>query len=106
MPAIRPLASLLSKFADSSTVAELANAANIAIVQVTATVPPNGVAAIEFALLFPVMLMLYFCVAELTVGMMAHLAPVVGRPGGSDPCRRQARVGHRRGAGRGPGGGR
>jgi flagellar P-ring protein precursor FlgI len=43
MPAIRPLAALLAKFADPSTVAELANAANIAIVQVTATVPPNGV---------------------------------------------------------------
>ena len=43
----------------------------------------RGVAAMEFALLFPVMLLLYFGVAELTVGMMAngrasHVASVVG----------------------------
>jgi len=43
----------------------------------------RGVAAIEFALLFPIMLLLYFGVAELTVGMMAngraaHVASVVG----------------------------
>src|SRR5207302_5636377 len=43
LPAIRPLASLLAKFADPSTVADLANAQNIAIVQVMATIPPNGV---------------------------------------------------------------
>lgn len=43
----------------------------------------RGVAAMEFALLFPIMLLLYFGVAELTVGMMAngraaHVASVVG----------------------------
>lgn len=43
----------------------------------------RGVAAMEFALLFPVMLLLYYGVAELTVGMMAngraaHVASVVG----------------------------
>jgi Flp pilus assembly protein TadG len=43
----------------------------------------RGVAAMEFALLFPVLLLLYFGVAELTAGMMAngraaHVASVVG----------------------------
>src|SRR5437588_4613177 len=43
MPAIREMVSLLSKFSDPTTVAELANAQNVAIVQLTATIPPNGV---------------------------------------------------------------
>src|ERR1019366_4412929 len=43
MPAIRPLAALLSKFADPTSVAELSNASNVAIVQITATMPANGV---------------------------------------------------------------
>ena len=42
LPAVRPLAALLSKFSDPSTVTELTNASNVAIVQVTAHVPPNG----------------------------------------------------------------
>ncbi|HTL27619.1 MAG TPA: flagellar basal body P-ring protein FlgI [Tepidisphaeraceae bacterium] len=42
-PAIKPLASMLKKFSDSSTTAELANVANVALVTVTATVPANGV---------------------------------------------------------------
>jgi flagellar P-ring protein precursor FlgI len=43
MPAIRPLAALLSKFSDPTSVAELSNASNVAIVQITATMPANGV---------------------------------------------------------------
>ena len=43
LPAIRPLATMLGKFADAATVKELANAANIAVVSVTATVPSHGV---------------------------------------------------------------
>jgi flagellar P-ring protein precursor FlgI len=41
--AIRPLAALLTKFADPTTVGELANASNVAVVTVTATLPVNGV---------------------------------------------------------------
>src|ERR1700710_2249700 len=43
MPAIRPLAALLSQFADPTTIAELSNASNVAIVQITATMSANGV---------------------------------------------------------------
>src|SRR6185436_1453899 len=42
-PAIRQLASMLSKFNDPTTVQELASAANVAVVSLTATVPSNGV---------------------------------------------------------------
>jgi flagellar P-ring protein FlgI len=42
MPAIRPLVSMLSKFADPSSVTDLANAQNVAIVTLTATIPANG----------------------------------------------------------------
>src|SRR3954465_12480437 len=42
-PAIRQLASMLGKFSNSSTVHELANVQNVAIVSLTATVPANGV---------------------------------------------------------------
>src|SRR3954467_6481861 len=42
-PAIRQLASMLGKFNDATTVKELAAAANVAIVSLTATVPANGV---------------------------------------------------------------
>src|SRR3954469_13797553 len=42
-PAIRQLASMLAKFNDPSTVKELASAANVAVVSLTATVPSNGV---------------------------------------------------------------
>jgi flagellar P-ring protein FlgI len=42
LPAIRPLAALLAKFSDSSTVRDLTNAKNVAIVMVTATVGQNG----------------------------------------------------------------
>ncbi|MGA2581982.1 MAG: flagellar basal body P-ring protein FlgI [Tepidisphaeraceae bacterium] len=41
-PAINPLRSMLAKFADPVTVAELSNAANVAVVMVTATVPETG----------------------------------------------------------------
>jgi len=41
--AINPLRSMLAKFADPVTVAQLANAANVAVVMVTATVPGSGV---------------------------------------------------------------
>src|SRR6476469_5641180 len=43
MPAIRPLAAMLSKYANPSTVKELANAQNVAVVAITATLPPDGV---------------------------------------------------------------
>ena len=43
MPAIRPLAALLTKFADPASVNDLQNANNVAIVHVMATLPPNGV---------------------------------------------------------------
>jgi len=42
-PAINPLASMLSKFADPTTADELRNVGNVAIVSVIATVPGNGV---------------------------------------------------------------
>ena len=42
-PAIKPLASMLKKFSDTATVAELSNVANVALVTVTATIPSNGV---------------------------------------------------------------
>src|SRR3954468_16108183 len=42
-PAIRQLASMVAKFNDASTVKELASAANVAVVSLTATVPSNGV---------------------------------------------------------------
>jgi flagellar P-ring protein precursor FlgI len=41
--AINPLRSMLAKFADPVTVAQLANAQNVAVVMVTATVPGAGV---------------------------------------------------------------
>jgi flagellar P-ring protein precursor FlgI len=40
---MRPLATLLTKFADPTTVADLTDASNVAIVMVTTTMPPNGV---------------------------------------------------------------
>jgi flagellar P-ring protein precursor FlgI len=42
-PAINPLRAMLAKFADPVTVTELSNAANVAVVMVTATVPGPGV---------------------------------------------------------------
>src|ERR1700677_1423676 len=41
-PAIAPLRSMLGKFGDPVTVQQLANAANVAVVMVTATVPASG----------------------------------------------------------------
>ncbi len=43
LPAIRPLAGMLGKFADPTTIQELAAVQNVALVSITATVPPNGV---------------------------------------------------------------
>jgi flagellar P-ring protein precursor FlgI len=43
MPAIRPLAAMLGKFGDPSTVKELATVGNVALVTLTATLPKNGV---------------------------------------------------------------
>src|SRR5215212_9508054 len=42
MPAIKPLATMLSKYANAATVRELANAQNVALVSITASVPPDG----------------------------------------------------------------
>src|SRR5438477_3535861 len=39
LPAIKPLAAMLSKYADPATVKELANAQNVALVSITATLP-------------------------------------------------------------------
>lgn len=41
-PAIRPLATMLSKFADKSDVRELSNVANVALVTISVIVPPKG----------------------------------------------------------------
>ena len=43
MPAIRPLATMLSKFNEPATVKELGDANNVAVVSITATVPKDGV---------------------------------------------------------------
>jgi flagellar P-ring protein precursor FlgI len=43
LPAMKPLAALLTKFADPTSVADLSNASNVAIVMVTVTLPRNGV---------------------------------------------------------------
>ncbi len=43
LPAMKPLAEMLKKFADPSTIADLSNANNVAIVNVIATIPANGV---------------------------------------------------------------
>jgi flagellar P-ring protein precursor FlgI len=43
LPAIKPLAQMLGKFADPATVVDLANANNVAMVMVTATIPKDGV---------------------------------------------------------------
>ena len=42
LPAIKPLATMLGKFQDTSTVKDLASAANVALVTLTATVPEGG----------------------------------------------------------------
>jgi flagellar P-ring protein precursor FlgI len=42
-PAIKQLVSMLGKFSDPTTVRELANVSNVAIVSLTATIPSNGV---------------------------------------------------------------
>ena len=42
MPAIRPLAQMLTAFSNGSTVADLGDANNVAVVALTVTVPPNG----------------------------------------------------------------
>src|SRR5947208_16134399 len=41
-PAIRPLASMLQKFGDQATVAELTKVQNVAVVSITATIPSTG----------------------------------------------------------------
>src|SRR6186713_1560604 len=43
LPAIKPLAGMLSKFANPTTVKELGNVDNVALVLLSAKVPPNGV---------------------------------------------------------------
>src|SRR5947207_11347780 len=43
LPAIKPLAGMLAKFADPAAVKDLANVQNVALVSLTATVPSNGV---------------------------------------------------------------
>src|SRR5687768_18385056 len=43
LPAIKPLAGMLSKFANPTTVKELGNVENVALVLLSAKVPANGV---------------------------------------------------------------
>src|SRR3954452_13297767 len=43
LPPIKPLASMLGKFADPATVQELGKVQNVALVSITATIPGNGV---------------------------------------------------------------
>ena len=43
LPAMRPLANMLKAYADPSSIADLSNASNVAIVNVIATIPANGV---------------------------------------------------------------
>src|SRR5258706_3744129 len=43
MAAIRPVAGMLSKYGDPATVRELGNAQNVALVSITASLPPDGV---------------------------------------------------------------
>lgn len=43
LPAMKPLAAMLGKFADTSQVLDLNNVQNVALVSLTATVPGNGV---------------------------------------------------------------
>lgn len=43
LPAIRPLAGMLSKFSDAATIQELSNVQNVALVSLTASIPSNGV---------------------------------------------------------------
>jgi len=43
LPAIKPLAGMLSRFADPTTIKELGNVDNVALVLLSAKVPPNGV---------------------------------------------------------------
>src|SRR5215211_5853983 len=42
LPAIKPLASMLSKFANPATVQELSKVGNVALVSITATIPADG----------------------------------------------------------------
>src|SRR5436190_16941298 len=42
LPAIKPLASMLSKFSDPATVQELSKVGNVALVSITATIPADG----------------------------------------------------------------
>jgi flagellar P-ring protein precursor FlgI len=43
LPAMKPLANMLKAYADPSAIADLSNASNVAIVNVIATIPANGV---------------------------------------------------------------
>ena len=47
LPAIKPLLGMLSKYADETTIKELANVQNVALVSITATVPVDGIRAGE-----------------------------------------------------------
>src|SRR5204862_5112630 len=42
LPAIKPLAAMLSKYSNQATVRELANVQNVALVSITATIPAEG----------------------------------------------------------------
>src|SRR5882757_4185481 len=42
LPAIKPLAAMLSKFSNPTTVQELSKVGNVALVSITATIPQDG----------------------------------------------------------------
>ncbi len=77
LPAIKPLAQLLGKFADPASVADLANANNVAIVMVTATMPKDGVRSGEH---LDVRVMSTGAATSLRGGVL-YMAPLLGPTG-------------------------
>ena len=77
LPAIKPLAQLLGKFADPTSVGDLANASNVAIVMVTATMPGDGVRSGDH---LDVRVMSTGAAASLRGGTL-YMAPLLGPTG-------------------------
>jgi len=77
LPAIKPLAQLLGKFADPTSVGDLTNASNVAIVMVTATMPRDGVRSGDH---LDVRVMSTGAAASLRGGTL-YMAPLLGPTG-------------------------